>query len=114
MCRVFDNGWEATGDLDGEEPPPWFDDSMFEAGFEPYSPSFVSGAERIGDVVGIANIDTESERYPWMFRTFLRIVAEELQAARAAPARIIPFFTPEWIEWMREHGVIYPSHDQLA
>jgi hypothetical protein len=114
MGQVFDNGWEATGDMESEELPDWFDDSLLETGSEPYNPNYVSGPERTGDVVGIANIDTKGERYPWMFRTFLRIVAEELRAAHAVPARIIPFFTPDWLAWMREHGVTYPSHDQLA
>ncbi len=56
-----------------------------------YSPNYVSDPERVGDLVGLSNIDTKGERYPWMFRTFLRIVAEELRDAGAVPAKIVPF-----------------------
>ena len=47
--------------------------------------------ERRGEVAGLDNIDTEGERYTWMFRTMLRIVAEELRAEGAVPAKIVPF-----------------------
>ena len=114
MHMVFDDGREAADDTEIEEAADWDDDSMFEEGSGPYSPNYVSHAVRIGDVVGIANIDTKGERYPWMFRTFLRIVAEELRGAQAVPARIIPFITPDRLAWMREHRVTYPSHSQLT
>lgn len=56
-----------------------------------YTPNYISGPQRVGDLVGLSNIDTKGERYPWMFRTFLRIVAEELRDADAVPAKIVPF-----------------------
>ncbi len=69
------------------------------------SASYISEPERRGDIVGLSNIDTSGERYTWMFRTFLRIVAEELRAAGAVPATIVPFCS--------EH-VDYPSDAQVA
>lgn len=114
MALAFDNGWEATDDaLEAGEPPDWFDPDL-EAGEEPYNPNHVSGAERFGDVAGIADIDTKGERFPWMFRTFLRIVAEELRAADAVPSRIIPFLTADRLASMREKGLTYPPHEQLV
>ena len=56
-----------------------------------YSPNYVSDPERVGDLVGLSNIDTKGERYTWMFRTYLRIVAEELRAVGVVPAKIVPF-----------------------
>jgi hypothetical protein len=56
-----------------------------------YTPNYISAPERRGDIVGLANIDTKGERYTWMFRTFLRIIAEELRAEGAVPAKLIPF-----------------------
>ena len=55
------------------------------------TPDYISEPQRRGDIVGISRIDTLGRRYTWMFRTFLRIVAEELRAAGAVPAKIIPF-----------------------
>jgi hypothetical protein len=55
------------------------------------SVSYISYPERVGDLVGLSTIDTKGERYTWMFRTFLRIVAEELRAMGAVPAKIVPF-----------------------
>jgi hypothetical protein len=55
------------------------------------SASYISDPERLGDFVGLSNIDTHGERYTWMFRTYLRIVAEELRAMGAVPAKIVPF-----------------------
>ncbi len=80
---------------------------------EAYSPDHISQAVREGDIVGIANIDTNGERYPWMFRTFLRIIAEELRRAQAVPARIIPFLTPEALTWLAERDERYPLPDGL-
>lgn len=73
-----------------------------------YTPNYVSEPRIWNDIVGIDTIDTKGERYPWMFRTFLRIVAEELRAAGAVPARIIPFLTPDTLAWMAQHGELYP------
>lgn len=70
-----------------------------------YSPQYVSEAERRGDVVGWSTLDTTGRRYPWMFRTILRIVAEELRAAGALPARIVPFSSSR---------IHYPSDAELA
>lgn len=81
---------------------------------ESYSPDHISQAVRDGDIVGIANIDTKGERFPWMFRTFLRILAEELRRADAVPARIIPFLTPEALAWLAERGERYPLPEGLS
>ncbi len=55
------------------------------------SASYISDPERVGDLVGLSTIDTHGERYTFMFRTFLRIVAEELLAEGVVPAKIVPF-----------------------
>jgi hypothetical protein len=96
----LESAWDE--DEDGE-----FDEDLFS------TPNYISGAERHGDIVGISNIDTKGVRYPWMFRTFLRILAEELRQADAVPARIIPFLTAEALTWLAERHERYPSPDSL-
>jgi hypothetical protein len=70
-----------------------------------YTPNYISDPERRGDVVGLSNIDTKGERYTWMFRTFLHIVAEELRAEGVVPAKIVPF---------SDRPFSYPSDGQLG
>jgi hypothetical protein len=72
---------------------------------DPYSPNYISEPERRDEVTGLPNIDTAGERYTWMFRTFLRIVAEELRAAGAVPATIVPF---------PSSPIDYPTDAELA
>ena len=79
--------------VDGREYATWeeLEELEMEDEEEAYTPNYISAPERRGDVVGLSNIDTKGERYTWMFRTFLRIVAEELRAEGAVPAKIVPF-----------------------
>lgn len=104
----FDDDDEFDDDEDGDE---FDEDEEFESD---YTPNYVSSPERVGDIVGIAHIDTKGVRLPWMFRTFLRIVAEELRAAEAVPARIIPFLTPKHSAWLKERGEHFPRPDELT
>jgi hypothetical protein len=78
---------------DGREYSNWQDleKLMTEDEDESYTPNYISDPQRRGDLVGLATIDTKGERYTWMFRTFLRIVAEELRTHGAVPAKIVPF-----------------------
>lgn len=101
---------EGDDDFDEED----FEDEEDEEFESDYTPNYVSAPERVGDIVGISNIDTKGMRLPWMFRTFLRIVAEELRSAGAVPARIIPFLTPEHSAWLRERGESFPPPAELA
>jgi hypothetical protein len=115
MIRVQADGRERGEDEDefDDEDEDDFDEDEEE--FESdYTPNYVSAPERVGDIVGISNIDTKGVRLPWMFRTFLRIVAEELRSAGAVPARIIPFLTPEHSAWLRERGESFPAPEELA
>jgi hypothetical protein len=84
---------------DGREYANWeeLEELLMEDEDEAYTPNYISGPERRGDVVGLSNIDTKGERYTWMFRTFLRIVAEELRAEGAVPAKIVPF-SSDWTD----------------
>ena len=79
--------------VDGREYSNWeeLEALLMEDEDDAYTPNYIAEPERRGDLVGLSNIDTKGERYTWMFRTFLRIVAEELRAEGAVPAKIIPF-----------------------
>ncbi len=119
LFRVRADGQElssADDDEDDNEFDDEFDDEFDEEDEleADYTPNHVPTPEQAGDIVGISTIDTKGVRLPWMFRTFLRIVAEELRAAGAVPARIIPFVTPDTSAWLRERGESYPSPDDLS
>ena len=79
--------------VDGQEFQTWeeFEEFEMEDAEAAYTPNYISAPVRRGDVVGLSNIDTKGERYTWMFRTFLRIVSEELRNVGAVPAKIVPF-----------------------
>lgn len=119
MIRVRADGRELDPDDDDfdedDEDDDFDEDDYDEDGFEAdYTANYVSDPERFGDIVGISNIDTKGQRLPWMFRSYLRIVAEELRNAGAVPARIIPFLTPEHSAWLQGRGERFPSPDQLS
>lgn len=78
-----------------------------------YTPNYVSEPEGYTSVVGISNIDTKGERYTWLERTALRIVAEELRRAGALPARIVPYLDIDTQAWLREQGEQLPSEKEL-
>jgi hypothetical protein len=80
---------------------------LMEGDDDAYTPNYISDPERSGDVVGFSTIDTKGERYTWMLRTFLRIVAEELRAEGALPAKIVPFPFPG-------EPTHYPTDAELA
>jgi hypothetical protein len=80
----------------------------------PFTIAYVSEAERSGMVVGIQNVDTKGERYPWMFRSFIRVVAEELRRAGAVPARIVPYLDPDTQQWLKERHERYPTDSELG
>ncbi|SDB87152.1 hypothetical protein GA0111570_105300 [Raineyella antarctica] len=100
-------------DVEGRE---YTSDELDEAAAEDevYTVSYVSDAEIIDGTAVITNIDTDGEHHPWMFRTFLRIVAEELRRAGAVPARISPPRTPELQEWLASRGTAFPTDAELA
>lgn len=105
MMAVTDDGRELTGkELDEAD----------SSGVPAFTIAYVSEAERSGMVVGINNIDTQGERYPWMFRTFIRIVAEELRRAGAVPARIVPYLDPDTQQWLKERHERYPTDSELG
>ncbi len=60
------------------------------------------------------DIDSDGVWAPWMFRTLLRIVAEELRAAAAVPARITPLITHDRLEWLEGTGAAYPAEAELT
>ena len=101
MGLVGADGREAKSLDDVEE---WNDEEE-----DAFTISYVSDPELDGDVVGLSNIDMDGMRLPWMLRTFLRIVAEELRAAGAVPARIIPFLPADTREWLAEQGERIPE-----
>lgn len=79
-----------------------------------YTVSYVSEAEIIDGVATVTTIDTDGEHYPWMFRTFLRITAEELRRTGAVPAHIGPPQTAALQEWLADRGTRYPTDAELA
>jgi len=104
MMRVTPEGRELTADEL---------DQSWKNGEEVNTISYVSEPEKSGLLVGISNIDTQGERYPWMFRTFLRILAEELRRDQAVPAKIVPFLTPDTLAWLKEQRETLPSTAEL-
>jgi hypothetical protein len=88
-------------------------DDLLTSAQEVFTLPYISEPEKSGQLVGISNIDTEGERYRWMFRTFLRIVAEELRRGKALPARIGPFLDPETVAWLAEGNQNLPTDAEL-
>ena len=105
MHLVGADGREAETSEEVEE---WDDEQD-----DSYTINYVSDPQIDGAVVGLSNIDTKGMRPPWMMRTFLRIVAEELRAAGALPARIVPFVTAQTRAWLAEQGERLPELDEM-
>lgn len=97
----------------GRELTPEQFDELLTSGEEIYTPSFVSDPESYTGVVGISNIDTDGVRHPWLLRTALRIVAEEVRAAGAVPARIVPYLDIDTLEWLKDQGERLPTEAEL-
>jgi hypothetical protein len=100
-------------DSDGREYTEAELDQALSDGQEPLTPAYLSDPEAVGLMVGIDNIDLEGERFTWYARTAMRIVAEELVAAKATPARITPFLTPDVLEWIEKSGSHLPNEGEL-
>ncbi|MCE1173611.1 MAG: hypothetical protein LWW77_03270 [Propionibacteriales bacterium] len=100
-------------DSDGREYSEAELDKLLSDGPEVMTPAYLSDPEAVGLMVGIDNIDLEGERYTWYERTAMRIVAEELVAAKATPARITPFLTPDVLEWIDQSGDRLPNEGEL-
>ncbi len=100
-------------DSDGREYTQAELDQAESDGEEVFTPAYLSDPEAVGLMIGIDNIDLEGERFTWYARTAMRIVAEELVAAKATPAQITPFLTPDVMDWINQSGSRLPNDGEL-